>query len=931
MRVLQKPVPAPQKFKVPDAGICRLPALRRIALATLALALGGAPLLGAQISGDSQGSCTDPLFCRDTTTATPQTDLPSSTYQDRSSSPNSPADQRSRELTNNNVYVDRAGSDANNTRQNDLRNSRNGLFAPDPVTDMQRLAKTATGEMLPVFGRDLFQMVPSTFAPGDQLAVTSDYVIGPGDDILLRLWGPETFNSQLTVDRSGAIYIPKVGAIHVAGLRFDQLQPQITAELGHSYRNFNVSVSVGRLRSIQVYVVGEARRPGAYTVSSLSTVLNALFASGGPNVQGSMRHIQIRRGGQTLPEFDLYDLVLRGDKSKDARLENGDTIFIPAVGPQVALGGSVRHPGIYELKGDSTVQDMLDLAGGFSPTASGTQISLERIQADQVRHAMTVMLDAAGRGMTLRDGDVLYTGHISPGYEQSVTIRGNLANPGRFAWHEGMRLSDIIPDRRSLLTNNYWKERNQLGVPVPLFEPLPQNRRSTVPNTLRRGTDGRNATQGTRLSLNDPLLTNDQSSRTDSSDDPSQQDEQNQLDAPIPTSAAGQAALAGERLANGTEDNGYTNNSDTNNSYGDTNDSYGQQSSNSVMAAPGTLSQQQQSQQQRNSDGTPRTPQNKIRIPAPEIDWSYAVIERLDPITLKNVLVPFKPGRLVQDHDPAQNLELRAGDIVTILSQNDIPVPQDEQTKYVRLEGEFVASGVYSVSPGETLGDLVQRAGGFTSKAYLYGSNFKRESARAFQQQRLDEYISELSTDMERSAAVRTASSATGIADPTALAEQRSLIAHLRQLRATGRVVLEFRPNSSGADTVPKIPLENGDVFRVPTRPNTISVIGAVYGQNVFLYDAQRRLSDYVALAGKPNRIADRKHAFIIRADGSIFSRERAQRTFSNSFDEARINPGDSIVIPEKLIKPTALRQLIDYSQILSSFGLAAAAINVVR
>jgi hypothetical protein len=214
-----------------------------------------------------------------------------------------------------------------------------------------------------------------------------------------------------------------------------------------------------------------------------------------------------------------------------------------------------------------------------------------------------------------------------------------------------------------------------------------------------------------------------------------------------------------------------------------------------------------------------------------------------------------------------------------------------------------------------------------TANAYLYGSSFNRESARVFQQQRLDEYIAKLSVDMERSSAVRSASSTSGILDPTSLADQRNIIAQLRQIRATGRIVLEFAPDSVGINPIPKIPLENDDVFRVPSTPNTVSVIGAVYGQNVFLYNSKRKLEDYISLAGKPNRIADPQHAFVIRADGSIFSRDLAKRAFSN----ASIYPGDAIVVPEKLIKPSGIKNLIDFSQILSSFGIAAAGINVLR
>ena len=811
-----------------------------------------------------------------------------------------------RNQANQQIYTDSAGFDI---RQRSALTNLETIFPPDPITDLQRLVQASSAELLPIFGRDLFQRAPSTFAPGDQIPVTADYVLGAGDQVLLRLWGPETFNSQLTVDTSGSIYIPKVGAVHVAGLRFDELKQQISAEVNRVYRNYKISVSLGSLRSIQVYVVGEARRPGAYTISALSTVLNALFASGGPNVQGSLRSIQIRRNGQTFPDFDLYNLVLSGDKSKDLRLESGDTIFIPPVGGQVALAGSVRHPAIYEVKPESTVEDVLKLAGSFSATGVPSHLKLERIESDHSRQAMNVSLDDAGRTMMLRDGDVLFADHILAGYVESVTLRGNLASPGRFAWREGMRLSDIIPDRMSLLTNNYWRERNRLGVPTPLFEPFPR-----IPVQRFESNPNRN--------VNPDLTGNGDANGMNLNGANADNSAQNSLLAGAPLgleaavlttgldSSPSQASLFGANSSNAPVPAAFA----------------------SAQQGTGAATESSQSSQPRPMDALgQQQARNLIQIPAPEINWSYAVIERLDPITLKNSLLPFDLGRLVQDKDATQNLELKPGDVVTILSQNDILTPIDQQTKYVRLEGEFIGAGVYSVTPGETLDHLVGRAGGFTTRAYLYGSSFQRVSARIFQQQRLDEYISTLSTDMERSSAVRAASSQSGILDPTSLAEQRSLVTHMRQMRATGRVVLEFHPASDGIASLPQIPLENGDVFRVPSKPNTVSVIGAVYGQNVFLYDPSRRLENYLQLAGKPNRIADRKHAFIIRADGSIFSREAAKSPFSNHFDAARINPGDSIVIPEKLVGPTVMKQLIDYSQILSSFGLAAAAINVVR
>ncbi len=803
------------------------------------------------------------------------------------------------------MYVDQGGledrrrpANTNDTTSNP-NNNRLPQTPPEPLTDFQRLARTSTGETLPVFGRNLFQRPPAAFAPGDQIPATSDYVVGPGDQVLLRFWGPETFNSQLTVDTGGTIYVPKVGSIHVAGLRYDQLEQHIRQEVSRIYRNFNLSVNLGHLRSIRVYVVGEARFPGSYTVSALSTVVNALFTSGGPNAQGSMRRIQLRREGQPAQELDLYDLLLHGDKSKDLRLEQGDVIFIPPVGQVVALAGSVHHPGIYELRGETSVSDLLELGGGFASVALTENVSLERIDTDHMRRAMTVALASEGRTTVLRDGDIVMARHISPGYEKSVTIRGNLANPGRFAWHPGMRLNEIIPDKMALLTNDYWAERNRLGVSVPLFQPLPQQQNNrTIPSTLPGSLNGTAINNNNLRQAQAPL------SRTSLQDLQNVQNEDNVDDqaelqnAQMRRAEAATLAQQNQQLASSSVDT----------SNGNSTSPLDQNNRRDLM---GKL--------------------NRIEIPAGEIDWSYAVIERLDSETLKSVLLPFNLGKLVQDRDPSQNLELQPGDVVTILSQADVPVPLEEQTKYVRLEGEFASAGVYSVRPGESLRDLVRRAGGLTPKAYLYGSSFLRESARTFQQHRLDEYITKLSAELERSVAVRSVSNTTGVTDPTALTAQRNIVTQLRSLRATGRVVLDFRPDSLSLDSVPSIPLENGDVFHVPSRPNTVSVIGSVYGQNVFLYNPKNHLGDYVTLAGHPNRIADAKHSFIIRADGSIYSREHAKGFFSNNFEGASINPGDAIVIPEKMIKPDALHTVMEYSQIFSSFGILAAVLNNVN
>jgi protein involved in polysaccharide export with SLBB domain len=786
------------------------------------------------------------------------------------------------------------------------------VLPPEPLTEFQKFVASTTGQVLPVYGADLFRQVPSTFAPLDMAPVPPDYVIGPGDELLIRVWGQVNFRADDRVDRSGEIYLPQIGPIHVAGMPFSALEAHLRAAIGRVYRNFDLTTDVGQIRAIQVYLAGEARRPGMYTVSSLSTLVDALFASGGPSSAGSFRHIELRRGGTVVTDFDLYSLLVHGDKSKDVTLENGDVLFIPPVGAQVAMTGSVRKPAIYELRGGDSLADMLADAGGASVVAAQARLSIERIDEHRDRSAMEVAWDQAGLATTVADGDLIRVFSIVPRYQKTVTLRGNTANQGRFAWHPGMHISELIPDKDSLITRNYWWKRAQLGLPGPEFEPLqnfPNLRQPSSPVELPR------------RQLIEPRVNNE-----------------SQSDVP-----EGQGAPSG--LPGGQPQQNYN--------YPDQN--YGQEnaSDNSLPAgqsnSPGAMNTQTRnlSAAQRASSATlaepsgngtgapPSTIHTDVGPIAPEIDWDYAVIERIDPATLKTNLVSFDLGRLVLQHDTSQDLELQPEDVVSIFSQGDIRVPIAQQTKFVRLEGEFAHSGVYTAQAGETLRDLVQRAGGLTAAAYLYGSEFTRESARVIQQRRMDEYVQTLEMQMQRgnlALASSPASSAQDLASGAAAQNSgQELIARLRQMRATGRIVLEFKAGSSGLDVLPDIALEDGDRFVVPPVPASVNVVGAVYDQNSFLFETARRAGAYLHLAGGPNRDADKKHIFIIRADGSVISREAESGIWGNEFDNLRMNPGDTIVVPEKTFKPSALRGLIDYSQLFSQFALGAAALSVIQ
>src|SRR5579884_1754615 len=817
---------------------------------------------------------------------------------------------------------------------------------PEPLTEFQKFVAGTTGEVLPIFGADLFRYVPTTFTPLEQIPVTPNYVIGPGDVLRIRVWGQINFNADVRVDRTGSIYLPQVGTIHVGGLPFSALDQHLRSEIGRVYRNFDLTVDVGQTRSIQVYVVGQARRPGAYTVSALSTLVNALFSSGGPSSQGSLRDIQLKRNGQTVTHFDLYDLLVNGDKTKDVQLQSGDVIFIPPAGPQVALTGSVRRPGIYELQDEkTTIQQLLAYAGGASAIAADTRISVDRVAGGHAREAMEVSFDSTGLGTTLRDGDVLRVLSIPAKYEKTITLRGNTANPGRFAWHEGMKLSDLIPDKDSLITRDYYWRRAQLGLPTPEFLPYiagPVQYQPSHPIDLQ----SRQAYQQWQMQNRFQRLPNGQYAVI--APNPAQQGQpgENKSAANEYPYAQGSVFLQGEPQY--TQVLPQTQQQAGQEGISTPADLYGTGQTGQLQQPAGTMNPMQGgvlNPSQLSSSGSlggrqvitqntaSATRKNDVRLSAPEIDWDYAVIERMDPQTLKTSLLPFNLGKLVLNHDPSQDLALQPGDVVTIFSQADLRVPQERQTKFVRLEGEFASSGIYSVRPGETLRQLVIRAGGLMPDAYLYGSEFTRESTRVLQQQRLDEYVQTVELETQRGVLAGTSSAASAQDVASAQAAQasaRDLLSRLHQLRATGRIVLQIKPDATGLDGLPDLPLEDGDVFIVPPRPSTVNVVGAVYDQNSFMFTPGRRVGDYLKMAGGPNRDADKKHMFIIRADGSVVSRTVNSGVWGNTFESARIYPGDTIVVPEKTFRPTILRGILDWSQLFSQLALGAAAISVI-
>jgi len=731
-----------------------------------------------------------------------------------------------------------------------------------PQTEFEQIVADTVGRTIPLFGQALFAQPPSTFAPTDRTQVPADYVIGPDDELQIRIWGQLNADLRVVVDRSGQVYIPRVGQISVAGVHYSDLDQHLKNEILKTFRNFNLTVNIGKIRSIQVYVTGHARYPGTYNISSLSSLVNAVFASGGPTPQGSLRDIQVQRDGKTITHMDFYDLLVKGDKSKDIHLQSGDLVYFPPVGPLAAIAGSVNTPAIYEVKQGSSLSDLIEIAGGLSTVADSSKVTVERMGDHQSRSVLEFPLDTQSRSLPLRSGDIVRVFSIVPRFSDSVLLRGNVVNPGRYPWKPGMKVRDLIPDAQTLLTRPYWLGRagmtNGRSTEYPIRPKLAPKSRFSSPTTgIFAPDDDEQVAYSERWDVKPEQF-------------------------------------------------------DVKNGRGETKDELDRQK---ARVSAETLTAD-------------------LHRASPEINWSYAIIQRVNPVDLSVKLLSFDLGKAVLEGDPANNLELQSDDIVTVFSQADVSVPQSMRARYVRLEGEVVRAGVYKVEEGELLRDVIKRAGGVTPDAYIYGTQMTRESARLAQQESIDELARNLEVEAHLSvvSAAARGTSEDAQAITARQASQEAVIAQLKNARATGRVVLTLKPTASSIDAYPPIAMEDNDRVVIPHLPATVSVVGMVYNPGSFVFNPHTKTGDYLKLAGKGKPNADMRHAFVLRADGTVVASTSVNGMFSgDKFAGMRLHPGDEIVVPTKIPTGAFVRGLRDWSQITSQLALTGAALAVIH
>ncbi len=734
------------------------------------------------------------------------------------------------------------------------------------------LKKTGAKGLKP-FGYDLFERSPSTFAPVTNVPVPADYILGPGDELDIQLYGNQNRNLRITVGRDGRINFPELGPIEVGGQLFSAAKADIETRVSRQIIGVRAAVSLGDTRAIRVFVLGEARTPGSFTISGLGTITSALFAAGGVKRIGSLRNIQLKRQGALVRQLDLYDLLIRGDTSADAKLLPGDVIFIPPIKATVAIDGEVRRPAIYELRNESSADDLIHLAGGLTADSDRTRVTLTRIDENQHRIAMRIDPQALGAKATLRDGDLLLVPRLRPTLDSGVQIAGFVYTPGISAYRPGLRLSDVIHSIDDLQPN---ADQHY----VLIRRELPPDRRITVLSAdLAAALHAPGSNADIALMPRDRITVFDLSSTRDHVIQSLMDELRVQSSLRQPTQVV---HIDGR------------------------------------VKVPGDYPLE-----------TDMTVSDLIRAGGGLADAAYGAkaeltrYEVMNGETRKTQLINVDLDAALRG-DPNANIRLQSYDNLSVKE-----VSEWRGQEEVILTGEVRFPGRYAIRRGETLRSVINRAGGLTDFAFADGAVFTRTELKRREQDQMDQLASRMQRDLTILAVQATATSQNGGGNAgTALAVGQQLFAQLRAARAVGRLVIDLNhivkggPGSS-ADVI----LRNNDELHVPRLQQEVSVIGEVQNATSHLYNPELSRDDYIAMSGGTTRRADHRSIYVVHANGSVVS-NAGNRWFVQS--NVRIKPGDTVVVPLDAEHLPALPYWQAVTQILYNVAIAVAAVHAL-
>jgi polysaccharide biosynthesis/export protein len=779
------------------------------------------------------------------------------------------------------------------------------------------------------FGSEVFEngTRDSQLIPMD-LPAGPDYVVGPGDGLSIDLWGGVSQRIYRVVDREGRVSLPEVGPVLVSGKSLAQVQESLQQTLRTQFRQLSADVSLARLRTIRVYEVGDISNPGAYDISSLSTPLNALFSAGGPTQKGSLRIVKHYRGGELIQVVDLYDLLLHGVKSNLQRLENGDSVMVPPVGPQVTVEGMVRRPAVYELKDEKDLASVLELAGGLLPTATLRHIEVQRIVAHQNQTMMSLDIPEIDdksevtrklEAFEIRDGDRIRVFPIAPYNQDAVYLEGHVIRPGRYSYRQDMKVTDVITSYKDLLPEPAGQYAEIIRLNAPDFHPTVES--FDLTNTLA------NPAQAPVLHAMDTVRV---FSRFDFENAPTVS-VWGDVRGPGTYRTAGQIHLSDAvHLAGGLAPDARVDDAQVFRYLPDGKMKIFSVSLNLALEGDPTANIWLQPRDRllihRNPDAVQPASvyvQGDVGKPG-----RYPLTTNMTVRDLIQVGGGLKPsadtgsadlthyewtqGKLGGQHqtitisealagDSPSNLPLSNGDVLTI---RQLPNWNDLGAS-INVKGEVQHPGTYGIRPGEKLSSVLTRAGGFGPLAYPYGAVLMRREVRELELQSRLDIIRRLKVEQVNLKALPETDADQKNAKMTAIAETETTMQQLQANPPIGRVVVHIQADvNKWRNTAVDVPVRDGDVLLVPKKSGYVLVNGQVFNPTAVGYTPGRSARWYLSQAGGTTQLADKKAVFVIRGDGSVLSaKNNSNSWWSGDPLKAALRPGDTIVVPEKAPK----------------------------
>ncbi len=716
----------------------------------------------------------------------------------------------------------------------------------------------STQEKLKLFGYDIFQYGADAFTPAGDIPIPANYVLGPGDTITIQLYGKDNTSYSLTLDREGQIQFPNIGPVSLAGLSYNAMQTKISEIVSQQMIGVKSSVTMGVLRTIRIFVLGEAQIPGSYVVGSLSTMTNAIFASGGITKIGSLRNVQLKRAGKIITTLDLYDLLLNGDTSKDSRLLPGDVIFIPPIGKTAGVSGQVKRPAIYELKKETSVEDVIELAGGLLPTAYVPASRIERIT--DAGEKTLVNLDVSsnrGRNFKVKDADVIQIFSTLDTMRDIVKLDGHVKRPGGFAWREDMRFTDIVPNADDLLPNPdivigliQREEKVTRKIQVYLFSP----------QKAFASPEG----------SNDPYLQPRDSIHL------------------FEYNSDRSAILEGLNAKLKVQSN-FEQREQTIRVFGS-------------VRFPGEYPLA--------TDGM--TVKDLINLAGGLTESALgtgAEITRYD-LSDTRERVDLRIDLDLANENPALN----PGDTLRVKQ-----IPQWYQRESVELLGELNYPGVYDILPGESIVDVIERAGGLTPHAYPEGAIFSRAELRELEQDRLESLKAQIESDIAAANIEQSQNS-----DDIDQAEQSQILDNIDRTQALGRMVIDL-PTILNKPGQFDFELTDGDRLDIPRFKPSVTVVGEIQHPTSHFYNDKLNVNDYIDMSGGTKQNADKGRIYVVKANGRVYSPSSSAWFRAKS---KALEPGDTIIVPIDTDKVDSLTMWGSVTTIMYQAALGVAAIG---